>query len=55
MVYHDIRTEPIHEINAITRCRGFHSFRVENFGQLDFNETCANLANRHDDRGFRGL
>ena len=50
VVHHDIRTEPTHEINAISH----HSSRAENFGQLDSNETRANLASRHDDRGFRG-
>ena len=54
VVHHDIRTEPLHEINDISRCRGNHSSRAERFGQLDSNETRATLASRHDDRGFRG-
>ena len=53
VVYHDIRTEPMHEINAIFPLPRVNSSLVENFGQLDSNETRANLANRQD-RGFRG-
>ena len=35
VVYLDIRTEPIHENNVLSRYRGRRSSRVENFGQLD--------------------
>ena len=54
VVHHDIRTEPLHEINPISRCAVITSSRAESFGQLDSNETRATLASRHDDRGFRG-
>ena len=38
VVCHDIRTESIREINAISRCRGNRSSCAENFGQLDSNK-----------------
>ena len=47
VVHHDIRTEPIHKNNAISRCRGRDSSRVENFGRLDLMKPVAFEVQEH--------
>ena len=51
VVYHDIRTESMHNINAISRCTVV-SVPAPIFWQMDSTENRANLASLHDDVGF---